>query len=297
MFTLQPIAQLVDVYLALLAEQAGGRSLLDAPREKIPGGGTEVTGVRDYAAGDEYRYVDWTWCGRRDELLTKVFEGNADLHYYIMLDCSSSMKEGCPEKFHLARQIAAVLGYMATSKLDHFSVLGFAGGIITESDPIRHLARFPRLLQFLEELVPQGMHTNLTQMAEAFVRRYQRHGPIVIISDFYDRRGFKTAFNMLRDRGYELRLVQINEQREVDPELLGDMELLDVEGGQPRRVTVTERSIKRYIQLYKQFHKSVRDYCKRYSVDYMQIRNDTPEDDVLYRVLGINRIAQSGTQL
>ena len=69
-------------YLELLAEQAGGRSLLDAPREKIPGGGTEVTGVRDYAAGDEYRYVDWTWCGRRDELLTKVFESNADLHYY-----------------------------------------------------------------------------------------------------------------------------------------------------------------------------------------------------------------------
>ncbi len=284
-------------YLALLAERTAGRSLLDAPREKIPGGGTEVTGVRDYAAGDEYRYVDWTWCARRDELLTKTFEADADLHYYIMLDCSGSMKQGCPEKFHLARQIAAVLGYMATAKLDHFSVLGFAGGLITESEPVRHLARFPRLLQFLDDLIPQGTHTNLTQMAEAFVRRYQRHGPIVIISDLYDGRGFKTAFNMLRDRGYELRLVQIHEHREADPGLLGDLELLDAESGLSRRVTVTERSIKRYRQLYREFYRSVRDYCKKYTIDYMQIRNDTPEDDVLYRVLGINRIAKSGTQL
>jgi len=273
-------------YLALAANRAGGRSLLAAPRERIPGGGTEVTGVRDYAPGDEYRYINWTWCARRDELLTKVFEGDADLHYYVLLDCSPSMGQGRPSKFDLARLVTAALGYLAATKLDRLSVVAFCEGIVAESPPLRHLARMPRLLRFLQELPLRGTRTDLGKTAETFVRRYQRHGPTVVISDLYDRDGFCRALDILRYHGYEPRLVQIDAPSDADPQLLGDMELADVEAGGVRRVTITERAARRYRELFAAFRQSVRRYCSRYSVDYMPVACDTPRDDVLMAVLG-----------
>ena len=84
-------------YLSLLANRAGGGPLLAAPRRKLPAGGTEVTALRDYAPGDDYRLIDWVWCARRDELLTKVFEGHTDLHSYVLLDCSASMGRAGPQ--------------------------------------------------------------------------------------------------------------------------------------------------------------------------------------------------------
>jgi len=273
-------------HLSLLARRSGGRSLLAAPRQKIPGGGAELGGVRDYVAGDDYRYVNWTWCARRDELLTRTFEGDEDLHCYVLLDCSLSMGNGGPAKFDLARQIAAALAYLAVTNLDRLSVSAFSGGIVSEGPPVRHAARLPRLLRFLEELSPRGTETDLTGTAEAFVRRYQRHGPVVVISDLYDRNGFGRCFDILRHRGYEPRLVQIHETAEIEPGLLGDIELLDVESRAVRRVTVTERAVRRYHELVAEFRRSVCDYCRRNTIDYMQIASDAVEDEVLLSVLG-----------
>ena len=47
-------------YLSLLARRSGDRSLAAGAHGTTPGGGTEVTGLRDYAPGDDYRHVDWT---------------------------------------------------------------------------------------------------------------------------------------------------------------------------------------------------------------------------------------------
>ena len=38
----------------LSAERTGGSPLLAAARKKLPGGGTEVTGHRDYSPGDDF---------------------------------------------------------------------------------------------------------------------------------------------------------------------------------------------------------------------------------------------------
>lgn len=204
-------------YLSLVARQAGGRSLVTRPCNKLPGGGTEVTGLRDYAPGDEYRHIDWTLCARRDELLTRTFEGDEDLHVYILLDCSPSMGLGRPAKFHLARQIAAVLGYAVLANLDCLSVSAFSDALVADLPPIRHRARAAALLRFLEQLSLQGTRTDLARTAEGFVRRYQRHGPVVVISDLYDRNGFQRGLDVLQNRGYEPRVVQVYELARPNP--------------------------------------------------------------------------------
>src|SRR5271157_4751915 len=102
--------------LSLMAERTRGSPLLAAARKKLIGGGTEVTGHRDYSPGDDYWAIDWTLCARRDELYVKLFEGQCDRDVHLLLDCSPSMGLGRPAKFQVARQITAVLGYASLMK-------------------------------------------------------------------------------------------------------------------------------------------------------------------------------------
>jgi hypothetical protein len=122
--------------------------------------------------------------------------------------------------------------------------------------------------------------------AEAFVRRYQRHGPVAVLSDLYAPSGFQGALDLLRCHGYEPRLVEICDPREDAPGLLGDLELVDVESRDARRVTVTQRAAARYLELLGEFRQSVHDYCSKHAIRHLRIACDTPEDDVLLAVLG-----------
>src|SRR5580704_3524991 len=97
--------------LSLFAERTGGSPLLAAVRKRVPGGGTEVTGHRDYSPGDDFRAIDWMLCAKRDELFVKLFEGRTEGDVHLLLDCSPSMGLGRPAKFQVARQVAAALGY------------------------------------------------------------------------------------------------------------------------------------------------------------------------------------------
>ena len=145
-----------------------------------------MTGHRDYSPGDDFHAIDWTLCARRNELYVKLFEGQSDRDVHLLVDCSPSMGLGRPAKFHLARQIAAALGYVSLMNLDRLVVAAFADGLAADLPPLRHASRVLRLLRFLEELSPLGAKTDLLRAVEMFVRRPQRQGPVVVISDLYD---------------------------------------------------------------------------------------------------------------
>src|SRR5208282_4879038 len=108
--------------LSRYAQRFGGSRLLAAAGKKIPGGGTEVTGRRDYSPGDDFHAIDWMLYARRNELQIKLFESRSDRDVHVLLDCSRSMGLGKPAKFHVARQIAAALGYVSLMNLDRLFV-------------------------------------------------------------------------------------------------------------------------------------------------------------------------------
>ncbi|MEI8375575.1 MAG: DUF58 domain-containing protein [Planctomycetota bacterium] len=275
--------------LSLSAARTGGSPLLAAVRKKLPGGGTEVTGHRDYSPGDDFHAIDWTHCARRDELRIKLFEGQSDRDVHLLLDCSPSMGLGHPAKFQLARQIAAVLGYVSLMNLDRLIVAAFSDGLVADLPPLRHASRILRLLRFLEELSPRGPKTNLLRAVEMFVRRPQRSGPVVVISDLYDPNGFQRGFDLLRFYGYDPRLVHLVDPSDAASALLGDMDLIDVESQTGMKVTITERTVRRYRALVAEFHNAVREYCRRRGIVYMPIPCDMAEDEVFLRVLGCRR--------
>ena len=272
-------------YLSLVSKRVFRGQLLAQRKTMQLGGGIEFADHREYTPGDDFRYLDWNVFARHDELLLKRFQEEEDLHVYIFLDLSKSMNFGQPLKFDLARQVAAALAYIALADLDRVAVLGFSDEVIADYPLTRGKGRILTLLKFLEGLKSQGSVTNLSRAIRGFVNRAQRRGLAIVISDLYDPAGFQSGLDILRHHKYEPHLVQIYDRKEAEPNLLGDLELFDVESGSVQKVTVTERNLRQYRQIFGQFQESVHTYCNTYGLGCTRTLSDVPFDELVLKMM------------
>ncbi len=253
-------------YLSLVSRRVFRGQLMAQRRTKQLGGGIEFADHRDYTPGDDFRYIDWNLYARHNDLLLKRFQEEEDLHVYLLLDCSRSMGFGDPPKFDLARQVAAALAYIALADLNRVAIVTFADRIISDFPLTRGKARILSVMQFLESLELPGTDTNLAELAKSFVHRSQRRGLAIVISDLFDASGFEAGLNILRHHRYEPNIVQLYDPVEAEPDLLGDVELLDMETQRLRKTTITEKNLKQYRSIFSSFLKSVEDYSRGYGI-------------------------------
>jgi len=275
-------------YLAIVSRRVFRGQLLAQKRTKQLGGGIEFADHREYAAGDDFRYLDWNLYARHGELLLKRFQEEQDLNVYLLLDCSRSMQVGQPSKFDLARQVTAALAYIALADLDRISVLAFADGVATDFPLTRGKARILGLLEFLESLTAEGQGTDLGQLVDAFIHRTNRRGLAIVVSDLFDPAGYRTALDQLRHNRFEPYVIQLYDREEANPTFLGDVELVDVETFEPRKLTVTEKHLRQYKQVFQKFLTSIEEYCQGYGVPYTTTTTDVPFDEL---ILGMMRRA------
>ncbi len=272
-------------YLSLVSRRVFRGQLLAQRRTRQMGGGVEFADHREYTAGDDLRYLDWNVYARHNHLLLKRFQEEEDLHVYFLVDCSRSMGCGSPAKFDCARQVAAALAYIALADLDRIAVTAFAGDVLADFPLTRGKARILSLLKFLETLPLAGTDTSLVRMARSLVHRTQRRGLAIVISDLYDPAGFEAGLDLLRHYQYEPYVVQIFDPSEADPKFLGDIELVDVENGSGQKVTITERALRQYKQIFQQFQQSVTRYCRTHSMGCVTASTAVPYDELILKMM------------
>jgi uncharacterized protein (DUF58 family) len=273
-------------YLSLISKRVFRGSLMAQRRTMQLGTGIEFADHREYYPGDDYRYLDWNLYARHDELLLKRFQEEEDLHVYFLLDCSRSMAFGDPPKFDFARRVSAALAYIALADLDRIAVTAFAADIVDDFPLTRGKGRILSLLKFLENVPASGEDTNLERVATGFVHRDQRRGLVIIASDLYDPNGFERGLDILRHRRYEPHVIQMYDKYERQPaDILGDVEMWDVESGTSRKVTVTEKNLRQYRQLFEEFQQQVQSYCNRHSLGCTRTSTEIPFDELILRMM------------
>jgi uncharacterized protein (DUF58 family) len=273
--------------LSLAVRRRGGIRLLRRPRVLLAAGAGEPTGLRDYSPGDDYRHIDWGIYARRGEILSKVFEGTEDRPLYVLVDCSSSMALGSPAKLDVARHIAALLGYVSIVDEERVGAMAFSGRIVAELPPVYGKASVRRWLQFVEQIKADDMPTDLACVADRLVRRCGRSGPAIVVSDLFDSAGFEPGLDLLRRGGYDPRVVHLYDPLEGEPDLLGDVELVDAERGEGWNVTVTERALREYRALFARFLDSVRNFCSRRGTVCVQLSTAQTPNDWHRQLLGL----------
>ncbi len=269
--------------LYIISKKVFAGKLKAERRTKKIGSGVEFAEHRDYAPGDDFRYIDWNIYGRLDKLLLRLFEEEEDLQIHILVDLSESMTMGEPPKFLYALRLGAALAYIGLSNLDRVGVVPFADGILDRLAPNRGKGRIFKIFEFLRKQRPGG-RTDLTRALRTFVAQNQRRGVAVVLSDFYDPSGYEEALRLLSYHRYESYVIQVFDRREVEPELIGDVRLVDVETGEVRQVTVSPGLLKRYAKQHETFRRHLSEFCLSLTMPCFQVHTQVPFQDLVLDV-------------
>ncbi len=248
---------------------------------KRKGTSIEFADHRHYVVGDDLRFLDWNLYARLDRLFIKLYLEEEDLSVHLLVDGSVSMNFGTPAKLHFARQLAAALGFIGLSHFDRVSVWQIGG---TGLNRIRGRSQVPRLLDFLERLTPLA-GTSLRQGVRDFVARQPQRGIVVLISDFLDKGGYEEALRLLVAKRMEVTAVHVLAPDEIDPQLSGDVKLVDAEDGEVAEITATPWLLRRYRQTLEGFCAALRQFCVRRNILYSFISSATPVESLILNQL------------
>jgi uncharacterized protein (DUF58 family) len=270
-------------YLFIVSKKVFQGRLRAERRSRKVGSGVEFADHRDYTPGDDLRYLDWNLFGRMDRLLIRLFEEQEDLYVYLLVDSSASMGLGDPPKLTYAKKVAAALAYIGLSNLDRVAILGFANGLDGRLAPSRGKGQIFKVFDFLSGIESEGV-TDLTTSLETFVHQNKRRGLAVVVSDFYDHRGYAEGLNYLRFNKFQPFVVHLYDENELRPPLRGDLHLIDCETGEVRDVTVSPRVLEAYRTAHGTWCEELEDFCKRRQIAYFRTPVQTPFEDLILRI-------------
>ncbi len=95
------------------------------------GRGKSFREVREYAAGDDIRFIDWNVSARFGHPYSKLFEEERELTVMLLIDISASSLFGTvhQRKQDLITEICAVLAFSAVNNNDKVGVIFFSDKI------------------------------------------------------------------------------------------------------------------------------------------------------------------------
>jgi uncharacterized protein (DUF58 family) len=253
-------------------------------KSKRRGSSVEFADHRNYSVGDDLRHIDWNVYGRLDKLFLKLFLEEEDLHVYTLLDTSLSMDFGDPTKLHYGKQVAAALAFIGLVNHDRVVLDTFATSLVTGMPSVRGRSQMWRVVQYLEGLQASGA-SDMTAAARSFAIKHAGKGVVVVISDFLDKHGHEDALRYLLARNMDIYVIHVLAREEVEPELVGDLRLVDSEDEDEAEITISAPLLKRYKDNLNAFVGGLKDWCTRRGIAYIFTTNQNPFDKLILNYL------------
>ena len=280
--------------LSLVARQVRAGVFQGERRSSKRGTSIEFADYRDYVAGDDLRRVDWNVYARLNRLYIKLLEDEEDLAVYFLLDASDSMNWGLGEqhKFTYARRLAAGLTSVALSVGDRINIeVLLAAGKAKGYGPARGGHHLMNALAFLESLATAGS-TNLTASLKGFSLERRRPGMVVLLSDLFSPNGFESGLAAIQGHGHEVVVLHVLAPDELDPPLVGDLQLIDLETGDKQDVSLDNSLRKQYEMRVISWREEIREFCQSRSMQYLALSTDDPWERVILRDLRAAGVVQ-----
>ena len=270
-------------YLNIVSKRLFAGQFKAERRAMRRGAGQEFADFRAYTPGDDFRHLDWKAFLRLNKLILRLYQEEEDLPIYFFIDSSKSMDYGDPSKLDYGRQVAAALCYIGLANLDRVSLISYADKIKTELPAQRGKSRIFKIFRFLSEITPGG-ETDARESFKSYATSGRRRGLAVVISDCFDREGFETAVDILRHSGHDVFVVHIASHEEFEPQVKGELVLVDSENNFSREIAVTPALLSAYHSEYNRFCEMVESYCGKYRLGYVRVLTDYPFEDLVMKV-------------
>ena len=264
-------------HLRLVARRVPRDGRYAEQRSRDLGHGTDFRDFRPYATGDDFRSIDWNIYQRLGRVFLRLYEELEDLPLYLMPDISRSLFLETPPR--------ALAGLRTTLALASISLnYHDATGLFPFSNDCRILARpqsgHGRVMIFAEQLakLEPGGQTDIRAALKRFNRFGLRRGLLVVVSDFFDPAGIEAVVEGLKQVRHKLLLVQLYRRSDAEPELQGDVRVIDCETREAEDLSVTPALVRRYRAAYEQFQAALAAFARSRNAGLLRI--DVAEDIV-----------------
>jgi len=272
--------------LALLSRRVFRGRVKGERRSPRRGHSVEFCDYRAYGVGDDLRYVDWNIYGRLDRLHVKLFVDEEDLCLHLLLDASASMDFGSPTKLEFGARFTAALGFVGLVNMERVGVGVLRERVAEGWAPCRGRSQVMGLFDFLGRVRPAGP-TSLNEGLADYARRAREPGLAVVISDLMDPDGFEAGVRALLERRFDVHIIHVLAPEEMDPELAGDLRLVDSESGETRELSVDGDALRAYRARLRQFLSGGEAFARAQEIGYHRVTVDVPlEEFVLAQIRG-----------
>jgi uncharacterized protein (DUF58 family) len=248
------------------------------------GKGMSYKEVREYAAGDDVRFIDWNVSARFGHPFSKVFEEERELTVMLLVDISPSSSFGTihGRKKDIITEIAAVLGFSAVNNNDKIGVIFYSDEVEAYVPPKK--GRQHALYMVRQLLSKESDHPS-TKLASAlkFFRNSTRQKSIAfILSDFLDA-NYEDALKVTSKK-HDVIGIKVYDKMDMELPAVGLLQVEDAETHMTRWVDTNNGKVRhKYQQEFFRVTEYATNVFKRAGCDLLHVRTGDDYVKVLQR--------------
>lgn len=246
-------------------------------RSPFHGFSIEFAEHREYAPGDDLRYLDWKVFGRTDKYYLKQFEEETNLVCHLLLDTSESMRyqsTAAPmSKLEYAQRAAAALAYLVLHQQDSVGLVAFDREIRSLVRASSNPSHLKEILHVMEN-VSADRKTSTGPIFHDLAERLKKRGIVIVLSDLFDDLdSMMTGLKHLRHRRHEVIVMHVLDPAEVEfpfdeITLFRGLEHL------PDALVESRALRKAYLAEFGRYLHKLKAGCRAQAIDYVPMRTD-----------------------
>jgi uncharacterized protein (DUF58 family) len=264
-------------------------------RSAFRGQGMEFAEVREYAAGDDIRLIDWNVSARSPSLYVKRMAEERERNVLIAIDTSASLRFGTRlrTKFELVQEVAALLALACAYGKDRVSLVLFGGRIEAFIPAAKGWTHTERIVRDIASAQPAPQ----AEASEA-IWHFLNSAPVprsllFLFTDFLGPLRPGNTFSAACRKHQPIAFV-VSDPREWELPSVGRLRVRDPETGRLGLIHTGRRSEREaYSERAQQVRAGVHRTLKSAGIDFLELDAGADYEIALRRFLE-SRIAKTG---
>lgn len=136
------------------------------------------------------------------------------------------------------------------------------------------------MLTYLQN-IESGDNIQLADGVKNFCLRNSGKGVVVLISDLMDKQGYEGALRFLIAQQMDVYVIHVLSPIEMDPDITGDLKLIDCEDADVAEISVSRPLLNRYKKTLASFVTGAREFCTRRGMSYILANTEVPVETLV----------------
>lgn len=239
------------------------------------GKGMRFREVREYAAGDDVRFIDWNVSARFGHPFTKVFEEERELNVMLLVDTSASNMFGTVmrRKKDLINELCAVLAFSAINNNDKVGAIFFSDKVERYIAPGKGKQHALLIVRQLLAGQTNGKQTNLAEAMKHLNNATRQKSIVFIASDFIDG-DFSNDLKVIGSR-HDVIGLRGYDKMDMQLPVAGLLQLQDAETGKTKWVDSSDALVRyNYQQHFMVQSEQCKNWFRTAGAELLHLRTD-----------------------